>query len=347
MVRGREMVKLKNIKLRKLYISKYKMFRDFSIDFVDNNDNTLPIILLAGINGSGKTSLLEYIIDKENFKDRSSFLEVEDMEGRIYSTKDFDFPIDVIYAKTNLTIDTIKEILPKYIENMVYKDNILPFDAYKKFRDEMKLIFDGLDMEIEFDNRDGEGNLFFKNGNGEIFSIDTISTGEKTLLSKILYLYIEKIENQTILIDEPELSLHPSWQNKILKIYENFAIQNKCQIIIATHSPHIIGGAKGEYIRLLVKEGNKIDIVDNIDRSYGLKFDKILTDIMGVENLRTPEIAKDIERLWELLKDENYNTQEYIELYSRLEKLLGSLDKDMLLARLEIAKIKSRDAKSK
>jgi len=149
-----------------------------------------------------------------------------------------------------------------------------------------------------------------------------------------------------ILIDEPELSLHPSWQNRVLKIYEKFAEQNNCQIIIATHSPHIIGSAKPEYIRLLKKEDNKIVAIDNIDRSYGLEFDKILTDIMGVENLRTPDVAKDIKRLWELLEDEEYESQEYKELYQKLEDLLGELDKDMVLSRLEIARIKSRNAKS-
>ncbi len=265
----------------------------------------------------------------------------------IYNTKDSIFSVNGIYAEAHLNIDEIKKIMPKYIDEMIYGDNTLPFDAYKKFGEEINLIFNGLDMQIEFDNRDGEGNLFFKNKNGQVFSIDSTSTGEKTLLSKILYLYINKTKGRLILIDEPELSLHPSWQNRIFKLYENFAIKNSCQIIIATHSPHIIGSAKNEYIRLLVKKDNRIDVMDNIDRSYGLEFDRVLTQIMGVENLRTPDVAQDIKRLWELLKDEDYESTEYKELYSKLEELLGDLDKDMVLSRLEIARIKSRNAKSK
>ncbi len=46
------------MKLRKVYIDNYKMFKDFDISFVGQNDEALPIVVLAGVNGSGKTSLL-------------------------------------------------------------------------------------------------------------------------------------------------------------------------------------------------------------------------------------------------------------------------------------------------
>ena len=49
------------MKLRKLHIEDYKMFKDFDISFVDENDEVLPIVVLAGVNGSGKTTLLEFM----------------------------------------------------------------------------------------------------------------------------------------------------------------------------------------------------------------------------------------------------------------------------------------------
>ena len=57
-------------------------------------------------------------------------------------------------------------------------------------------------------------------------------------------------------------------------------------------------------------------------------------------------MTKDIKRLWELLEDEEYESKEYQTLYQKLEDILGDLDKDMVLARLEVARIKSRNAKS-
>lgn len=45
-----------------------------------------------------------------------------------------------------------------------------------------------------------------------------------------------------LLIDEPELSLHVEWQSKLLDLLmEN---NNSSQIIIATHSPDVIGDYK-------------------------------------------------------------------------------------------------------
>ena len=197
-------------------------------------------------------------------------------------------------------------------------------------------------VDIDIVKKDNE-QVIFKNTSGDTFDIEALSTGEKTLLSKVLYLYFKDYKNKVILIDEPELSLHPSWQNRVLKIYENFAKMNNCQIIIATHSPHIVGSAKSESLRVLKKVDGKVEVV-KYSQSYGFEFDKILTDVMGIQNLRTPDVAKDIKRLWELLEDDDYESEEYQKLYQKLEELLGDLDQDLILARLEIAKIKSRNA---
>lgn len=53
----------------------------------------------------------------------------------------------------------------------------------------------------------------------------------------------QSIKGNLILIDEPEISLHPVWQEKILRFYRNLFTENACQtsqLFIATHSPFII-----------------------------------------------------------------------------------------------------------
>ena len=90
------------------------------------------------------------------------------------------------------------------------------------------------------------------------FKLDEISTGQKTLLTKVLYLYLNDVRDKVVLIDEPELSLHLTWQSSIFKIYENFAKENNCQVILATHSPHIIANTPHKYLRFLVEEDGKI-----------------------------------------------------------------------------------------
>jgi len=186
---------------------------------------------------------------------------------------------------------------------------------------------------VKFDKVDADGNIFFRNKKEEIFSIDEISTGEKTLLSKVLYLYLKKIKDSVILIDEPELSLHPAWQNRVLKLYENFAKESNCQIIIATHSPHIIGSAKSEYIRLLTEDG----VVDNFSNTYGAKFSQILTDIMGVKNLRTPKINEKFVVIEDMIVDNEFDTPLFKVKWQELEDILGKSYFDLKLLKLEIA----------
>lgn len=47
-------------------------------------------------------------------------------------------------------------------------------------------------------------------------------------------------ENSIILIDEPEISLHITWQQEIIKNLLRIADFKKLDIVIATHSPQII-----------------------------------------------------------------------------------------------------------
>lgn len=145
----------------------------------------------------------------------------------------------------------------------------------------MKNIFDGLDLTFKYSHLDRDDNVWFSNDNQKKFEIKDLSTGEKTLLSKILYLYFLDYKDKVILIDEPELSLHPSWQNKVLKIYENFAIKNNCQIIIATHSPQIIASAKNEYLRFLVKEDNRIVVKELTSSPLDRDINTIVKTLMG------------------------------------------------------------------
>jgi len=349
------------VKLRKLHIDNYKMFKDFDISFVDENDEALPIVVLAGVNGSGKTTLLEWIFNEyykvlkeeeyDKYKEGLHLIRGNTI-GTIHlgSVQEKNTILVNDYFTYFLSgIDNIKKVADEFIKTFYFylkEKDYRPSEVKEHFNNYMKDIFDDLDLTFKYSHLDRDDNVWFTNNTGEKFEIKDLSTGEKTLLSKVMYIYFLDYKDKVILIDEPELSLHPSWQNKVLRIYEKFALKNNCQIIIATHSPHIIGSTKPEYIRLLKKEDNKIVAIDNIDRSYGLEFDKILTDIMGLEDLRTPAVAKDIKRLWELLEDEEYENEEYQTLYQKLEDILGELDKDMVLARLEVARIKSRNAKS-
>ena len=278
-------------KLKDIYIKKFKILKDFKINFTDKKvDIPLPIVVIAGINGTGKTTLLEYIY-KEN-------------ENCFY------FPAD-----KNLV--DIKSFMPKYIEKMVYEEDVKASEIYKRVRVNINEIFKNFNLNLEFDSRDGAGELYFRNKKGEKFLIDEISTGEKTLLSKVLYLYLKEIKDSVILIDEPELSLHPIWQSKILKLYENFAKKNNCQIIIATHSPHIIAHAPHKYLRFLIEENGEIISKELASTPLDRDINTIIKTIMGAE-----VIPQDLEKMHQkyrkLLKEKKLDTQEAKELKDKI-----------------------------
>jgi len=71
------------------------------------------------------------------------------------------------------------------------------------------------------------------------------SSGELALISSIIFIStIIKSRNTVILIDEPENSLHPKWQREYVETLIDVFYYYQPKIIIATHSPMILNGAK-------------------------------------------------------------------------------------------------------
>ena len=79
-----------------------------------------------------------------------------------------------------------------------------------------------------------------KDGQLEKISPLELSSGEQNELILFYELIFKSSPGDLILIDEPELSLHISWQNKFINDLKEVTSINKVSIIIATHSPDII-----------------------------------------------------------------------------------------------------------
>ncbi len=232
----------------------------------------------------------------------------------------------------------------RYVDYFIYDKSLTAKDGYDFLKEDFNEIFKNFELGFEFNNIDYKNkkpifiNTNVDNTEEGTFNIGSLSTGEKTLLSKIFYLYLEQPKNKIILIDEPELSLHPSWQNKILGIYENFAKINNNQIIIATHSPYILGGAETKAIKLLTIQDDKIRVIDNFTQGYGLEFQDILIDIMGMDSLRTPVVEESIKNIKEMIVDDEFTTEKFQEKWKQLESYLGADDLTLRLLKIEIAR---------
>ncbi|MHC8298987.1 AAA family ATPase [Pseudomonas sp. ZS1P83] len=95
-----------------------------------------------------------------------------------------------------------------------------------------------------------------KPSNPEI-SLRRASSGEQCMLVIMLGIAGHITDHSSIFIDEPEISLHPQWQEKFMSLLiEVFSPYAGCNFYIATHSPQIISKLSEEncFITSLTKK---------------------------------------------------------------------------------------------
>ena len=81
--------------------------------------------------------------------------------------------------------------------------------------------------------------------------IERLSSGEKQILILLTQALLEHEDPVVYLADEPELSLHVTWQEKLIEALDTLGGQT--QIIVATHSPDIVGPYTEKVIDLAAK----------------------------------------------------------------------------------------------
>lgn len=85
---------------------------------------------------------------------------------------------------------------------------------------------------------------FKKKETAKKFTINTISSGEQSIALSMLGIGSHIRDNSLICIDEPEICLHPEWQEKYIQtLAVTFKKYKNCHFIITTHSPQIISEA--------------------------------------------------------------------------------------------------------
>ena len=250
---------------------------------------------------------------------------------------------------TNLIKDIPSYIATKIITAIFQNKNKKVGDVQKKVFDEINEIFGILDIDVKIEDisQDGRNIPIFKNSAGDKFDINELSSGEKQLFLRTLAIRMLNPENSIILIDEPELSLHPKWQQRIVDVYRKIGKNN--QIIIATHSPHILGSVRKENIMLLDKDDEGKIVVrtgDELYDSYGQPTDRVLKDIMGLQTTRNPKVFKLLEEAGELVDKNEYESEEFKTKYKKLREILGNKDEDLLLMDMDIQIRKKRGLKN-
>jgi predicted ATPase len=169
--------------------------------------------------------------------------------------------------------------------------------------------------------------LFKIKSSGEIHSVDELSSGEKQIFFRAGSILEYELENSIILIDEPEISMHPEWQQKILEFYREVAGNN--QLIIATHSPHIVSSCKKEEVRVLTREDARVEIREYIDGTYGRTIEQLLLSVFDLESVRDKDVQKKIDKFKNLYLNKEKLDRDKIEKMQELKnELMGYLDPD-------------------
>lgn len=139
------------------------------------------------------------------------------------------------YIKSKKTIEDLGERLNDIKENV---ENQFLKDAMDKFEE-----ISGSKIELNFiDNWLPFGKCFFaeKKENNQQIPLDMLGSGYETIFSLLFSFYLSKQGGKQliILIDEPELHLHPSLQESFVKLLLEFS--KTAQIILTTHSPLLV-----------------------------------------------------------------------------------------------------------
>jgi len=107
----------------------------------------------------------------------------------------------------------------------------------KQFQD----MIDGLfaDTGKKIDRKSNEIQFIqTQNQNTQIITPYQLSSGEKQILAILLTVLVENREPYALLMDEPEISLHIDWQQRLIDLIRQ--LNPHAQIILSTHSPALI-----------------------------------------------------------------------------------------------------------
>lgn len=174
--------------------------------------------------------------------------------------------------------------------------------------------------------------ILFKEG--EAFDFEYASSGEKHLLFTLLNISTKIKHNSLVLIDEPEISLHPNWQMKyvdcIKKVFRDFCSSH---FIIATHSHYIVSDLEPTTSSLVVmsihnENGKNVRMAELVGYStYAWSAENILYNVFGVRTTRNFYFEMDIGNLITMVKDKSKEFEKIETLYNKLEKyVLGAND---------------------
>lgn len=137
-----------------------------------------------------------------------------------------------------------------------------------------------------------------------------------------------------VLIDEIDLHLHPSWQQKIVGLLQ--AAFPAIQFIISTHSPQVISTVPYDSIRIL-KDGKAFSAPHGTE---GAEAQRILRTVFGTDPRPDTETARWLDEYLRLVDNRKWDSDRAKELRKQLDEWSQGNEPRLLEADLQIDNMK-------
>lgn len=248
------------------------------------------------------------------------------------------------HTKSNLNGVSRNNLKDWFIRNELLSKQTYTADVNKKNIGYAKEFITLLNPNYSFSSIKQDMEIYINSPTGEI-PYEYLSSGFKSCLF-IIWGIIREIQirfpdieakdfNGVIIIDEIELHLHPEWQNKICNVLKR-AFPNT-QFIVTTHSPHVIQTT--EHNQVIALEGingilNKKDLESARNGFSGWSIEEILTDVMGMSDLRTKWFQDTLSRFNLALDEEKIEDAKTA--FSELECRLHPQSTELALFRFQL-----------
>lgn len=167
------------------------------------------------------------------------------------SFKDFERSLSVLAKGEKISV---QDFLAMY--NIWRSHSVV--SSYHRLEEKKKEIFAKRDHFVSIINRlfvgkkvltiNMEGDISFSTNTGREVNLEDLSSGEKQILIILGESLLQQDNPVVFIADEPELSLHVIWQEQLVDSV--VSLNNKAQILFATHSPDIVSYHKDKIIKM-------------------------------------------------------------------------------------------------
>ncbi|MSU93969.1 ATP-binding cassette domain-containing protein [Pseudomonas mandelii] len=132
-------------------------------------------------------------------------------------------------------------------------------------------------------HQDSSTLILVKNNNPDhyVFFSD-LSSGEQNIITLLILCIDSAKRGKVLLLDEPEISLHVSWQQRLPQILDIIAQDLHTSIVTATHSPLLISNAPVQHTFCYVLDTGKLNYIEPEKRR------SVETSLLSIFNTYTP-----------------------------------------------------------